>query len=145
MLNLSKEQKGVTFFASGTSVGACGRVWSLRCCFPSYREARCRENCLWIFGRKINPMIISHQKIIICKNDSFHIITKQSSIPKLRLFQVHQDKALYSDIIRTKIHLASTPGLSCLNGSVIIQNSRLKTPGEMFYFPTKKTNNMKIG
>ena len=122
MLNLSKEQKGVTFFASGTSVGACGRVWSLRCCFPSYREARCRENCLWIFGRKINPMIISHQKIIICKNDSFHIITKQSSIPKLRLFQVHQDKALYSDIIRTKIHLASTPGLSCLNGSVIIQN-----------------------
>ena len=58
----------------------------------------------------------------ICKHDSFHIITKQSSIPKLRLFQVHQDKALYSDIIRTKIHLASTPGLSCLNGSVIIQN-----------------------
>ena len=58
----------------------------------------------------------------ICKHDSFHIITKQLSIPKLRLFQVHQDKALYSDIIRTKIHLASTPGLSCLNGSVIIQN-----------------------
>ena len=87
-----------------------------------------------------------HQKvIIISRHDCFHIITKQSSIPKLRLFQVHQDKALYSDIIRTKIHLASTPGLSCLNGSVIIQNSRLKTPGEMFYFPTKKTNNMKIG
>ena len=36
------------------------------------------------------------------------------------IFQVHQDKALYSDIIRTKIHLASTPGLSCLNGSVCI-------------------------
>ena len=64
-----------------------------------------------------------HQKvIIISRHDCFHIITKQSSIPKLRLFQVHQDKALYSDIIRTKIHLASTPGLSCLNGSVIIQN-----------------------
>ena len=34
--------------------------------------------------------------------------------------QVHQDKALYSDIIRTKIHLAATPGLSCLNGSVAL-------------------------
>ena len=57
----------------------------------------------------------------ISKHDSFHIITKQLSIPKLRLLQVHQDKALYSDIIRTKIHLASTPGLSCLNGSVNIK------------------------
>jgi len=33
-------------------------------------------------------------------------------------YSVDQDKALYSDVIRTKIHLATTPGLSCLNGSV---------------------------
>ena len=40
------------------------------------------------------------------------------------VLQVHQDKALYSDMIRTKIHLATTPGLSCLNGSVMGQNNR---------------------
>ena len=42
----------------------------------------------------------------------------------IKVLQVHQDKALYSDMIRTKIHLATTPGLSCLNGSVMGQNNR---------------------